>query len=178
MKRILIIGSSGAGKTTLAKELSRRLDIPHTELDSIYHQDNWQPLDTETFRKRVYELSDKDEWIFCGDYFSKLGLDLWHRADTVIWCDYSFPLVFSRLFRRTLIRGAYKAPLWNGNRESLYVNFLTKDSLLLWMMKTWNKRKRRYSKLFNEPENFPDTQLIHLKNPKQTLKFLRSVHSP
>lgn len=175
MKRILIIGSSGAGKTTLAQALSQRLGIPHTELDSIYHRENWQPLDSHKFKQRVYEIAEGEKWVLCGNYFSKLGIDLWHRADTIIWCDYSFPLVFNRLLKRTVTRAVTKEELWNGNREELYANFFTNDSILWWMMKSWNKQKRRYGKLFSEPELFPTTRLVRLKKPQAAVEFLQSI---
>jgi len=175
MKRIVVIGPSGAGKTTLASELSKRLGIPHTELDSIFHQANWQQIDDATFKKRVYEIAKQDAWVFCGGYTQKLGIELWQRADTVIWCDYSFPLVFSRLFRRTFIRGIMRAELWNGNREQFYTNFFTKDSIILWMMQQWNKQKRSYTQLFNEPDKFPNTKLVRLKTPRETREFLEKI---
>lgn len=159
----------------MAREFSKRLDIAHTELDSIYHQENWQSLDNDTLKNRIYKIANEDQWIICGNHLTKLGLDLWHNADTVIWCDYSLPLIFSRLVRRTLMRGATRAESWNGNRERLYVNFFTNDSVLVWMMRSWNKLRNGYTKLFNEPDIFPSTSLIRLRNPKQTSELLKGI---
>ncbi|MEO5690882.1 MAG: AAA family ATPase [Candidatus Saccharimonadales bacterium] len=175
MKRILIIGPTGAGKTTLAKKISNKLKIPHTELDSIYHQKNWQPINNGLFREIVYDIAGSDQWIMCGNYYSKLGAELWDRADTVIWCDYSFPLVFKRLFMRTMRRGIKKQELWNGNTECLYIHLFTKDSLFLWLISSWKRQKHRYSLLFFSPERFPTTKLISFKNPKQAEKFIDTL---
>lgn len=172
MKKILIIGPAGSGKTTFAKQLSAKLDLPHLELDSIYHRENWKPLDPVEFRMQVYEFTDQDAWIVCGNYFSILGLDFWGRADTVIWCDYSFLLVVRRLLKRTLRRTMTREVLWNNNRESFLGSFFTRDSVILWMMKSWNKQKRNYESIFTSPPTLPNTNLVRLKNPAQTRNFL------
>ena len=178
MNKIIVIGSSGAGKTTLAKNLSVALGIAHTELDSIFHLKNWQPLDTNEFQARVEEITNEPEWIICGNYFNKLGgEDYFSKADTIIWCDYSFPLVFSRLLSRTLKRTITKQELWNENKESFVTNFFSKESVLLWMMHTWNEQNRRYAKIFEE-NNLTGTQLIRLRSPKETAIFLEHLHQP
>jgi adenylate kinase family enzyme len=72
MRRIIIIGPSGAGKTVLAKKISKILSIPHIELDSINHQENWQSVDKVEFVQTVRSMTSEDSWIFCGNYFSTL----------------------------------------------------------------------------------------------------------
>ncbi|HEY8885917.1 MAG TPA: hypothetical protein VIM31_00225 [Candidatus Microsaccharimonas sp.] len=172
MNRIIVIGSSGAGKTTLAEDLSAKLDIPHFELDGVFHQKKWQPLETNEFKARVDEITKAPQWIICGNYFTKLGgLHFWTKADTVIWCDYSFPIVFSRLLRRTLKRTITKQELWNENHEGFVVNFFSKDSVLLWMMREWDEMKQRYEKIFKE-NTLKTTKLVRLKNSKETAQFL------
>ena len=178
MNRIIVVGSSGAGKTTLAKGLSLKLGLPHYELDSFFHQKGWQPLDNDEFKARVNEVTGQPGWIVCGNYFTKLGgKEYWSKADTVIWCDYSFPLVFSRLLRRTLKRTVTKQELWNENKEGFITNFFTRESVLLWMMRVWNEQKRRYETIFKQ-NKLNDTQLIRLKSPKETARFLEHIHQP
>lgn len=63
----------------------------------------------------------------------------------------SFWLVFSRIVRRTLWRGLIRQELWNGNRESLRTAF-SKDSMIVWMLKTYGKKRREYPVLFQQPE--------------------------
>ncbi len=176
MRKIIIIGPAGAGKSTLAETIAERLNLPHTELDGIYHQQNWAPIDKNEFRMIVRRKAQEDGWVICGNYFSTLGLDFWGKADTIIWCDYSFPLVMSRLLRRTLRRTISKEELWNGNTELFFVNFFTRDSLILFMMKSWNKQKKRYGPIFTSGSNeLPGVRLVRLKTPGATEAFLKHV---
>lgn len=174
MNKILVIGSSGAGKTTLAKKLSAMLALPHTELDAVHHQKNWQPLDDAAFKAQVNTITDGEKWILCGNYFTKSGgVKLWGKADTVIWCDYPFPLVFSRLMRRTLKRTITKEKLWNDNTESFVVNFFSKESVLLWMIHEWKEQQQRYGTLFEK--GLKGVRLVRLRNAKDTTVFLETI---
>lgn len=173
MRRVIVIGSSGAGKTTLAKQLSAKLNIPHVELDSLYHQANWQRASDQEFLASVKAATNGDSWVLCGNYYSRIGQEIWPQADTIIWCNYSFGRVFWQLLRRTLTRGVRRAELWNGNRERLSALF-TKDSIILWMLQTWKKQTVRYEEMFRNPP-VPAT-LIRLKNPKERQEFLANIN--
>ena len=176
MRKIIIIGLSGAGKTTLARELSKKLDIPHTELDSFYHQENWQPLDRDEFFNRVQKITDGDKWILCGNYFSTLGLATWQKADTIVWCDYPFSLVLRRLLKRTLRRTLTYEELWNGSRERFFVNFFTRNSVIIWMLQQWRKQKNRYSTLFHQPpKELKNVTLVRLHNPTEATNFVHTA---
>lgn len=177
MKKVIIIGPAGAGKSTLAGELARKLGVEHTELDSINHQADWQPIEKDKFRHIVAEKTKQNGWVFCGNYFSTLGLEFWEKADAIIWLDYSFPLVLNRLLRRTFKRTLTKEELWNGNRESFFGNFFTSDSVILWMMKSWNKQKKRYEPIFKDPKILPKVQKIRLRSPSEAKAFLKSLEN-
>lgn len=172
MKKVIIIGPAGAGKSTLATQLAEKLGVEHTELDSINHQPNWQRIEEDEFRRIVNEKTKADGWVFCGNYFSRLGLEFWQKADTVIWLDYPFPLVLRRLVSRTFKRGIKRQELWNGNRESLLKNFIRKDSVIYWMMSTWNKQKRRYGLIFGNPQGLDGVELVRLRSPRETKLFI------
>ena len=62
------MGCSGSGKTTLARSLARALQAPHIELDAIFHQPAWTPIDDDTFRARVTEAIEVPAWVVDGNY--------------------------------------------------------------------------------------------------------------
>jgi adenylate kinase family enzyme len=111
-----VIGNSGSGKTTIAAELAKRLGVPHTELDSIFHQPNWQPLPRDEFRARVAAVAETDAWVVDGNYSAVADL-LDARADTVVWIDLPRRTVMRQIVWRTVRRAGRREELWNGNRE-------------------------------------------------------------
>jgi adenylate kinase family enzyme len=175
-KRVIIIGSSGSGKTTLARELAAKLDIPHTELDSIYHQQNWQPSSDVDFTAAARAIAETPAWILCGNYYAKIGATVWPRADVIIWCDYSFGLVLGRLLRRTIYNCFTKRELWNGNRESFYTNFLTNKSVIAFMVRKWKEQNRRYDAIFRSPKQLAGVELIRLAHPREAQDLLDKLN--
>jgi DNA helicase HerA-like ATPase len=86
-RRLIVIGTSGAGKTTLAKTLASLLGSPFVELDALHWDPNWTPAPPETFRARVAAATAGERWVVDGGYSAVRDL-LWPRADTLIWLDY------------------------------------------------------------------------------------------
>src|SRR2546423_442076 len=103
MQRVVVVGVTGAGKTTFASTVSRRLGVPHIELDALYWGPKWTAVDTETLRARVALAVAGEAWIVDGNY-SRVRDLTWAKADTLIWLDYSLPVVLSRLLRRVIRR--------------------------------------------------------------------------
>lgn len=129
IRRIIVRGTSGAGKTTLARELSERLDLKYVEMDALHHLPNWQERPTDQLQGLIDDVVQEENWVIDGNYASVLDKHI-EKADLIIWLDYSFPVVFWRVFKRTLIRSLKHEVLWAGNRESLVKAFFTKDSIL------------------------------------------------
>nr|MBF6590244.1 hypothetical protein [Ktedonobacterales bacterium] len=98
-QRIAVLGTSGSGKTTLAAALAHRLAVPHVELDALHWGPDWTPTPTAVLRERVAAALHGDGWVVDGNY-SALRDTIWSRADTLVWLDYSLPLVLARLTRR------------------------------------------------------------------------------
>jgi adenylate kinase family enzyme len=146
--RVHVIGTSGAGKSTVAKHLASELGMPRLELDSIYHQANWTPLPVEDFRSQVAEFIKYESWVIDGNYSTVSDL-IDERATHVVWLDYPRWFVMLRLLRRTLKRTVMRQELWNGNRETLS-NLFSRDpheNILLWAWTTHNERRLRFTEI-------------------------------
>ena len=166
MQRISIVGTSGSGKTTLARQISQLLDIPHVELDALHWEPNWVEVSDEVLRSRVKIALSGDRWVVDGNY-SQLRDLIWARADTVVFLDYAFPVVMTRLFWRTMWRSFTQEQICNGNRESLKKAFFEPDSILLWALQTYGRNRKTYPLLFQKPE-YAHIHFIHLRSPQAT----------
>jgi adenylate kinase family enzyme len=150
MRRISIVGSSGSGKTTLARTLAGRLNLPYVELDAIYWGPDWSHATNDDFRARVREAVAADRWIIDGNYSLARDIVL-SRADTLIWLDLPFAVVFARTVRRTLSRAGKKETLWNGNVER-WPRVFSRDGLIWWVITTHRSRRRRWEEWLRRPE--------------------------
>ena len=143
MQRIAVIGTSCSGKTRFAKRLAERLGIPHVELDALHWGPNWTAKPTNELRTLVDQATLGPQWISDGNYLAVRDL-IWKRADMLVWLNYSFPVVFFRAFRRTLIRCVTREKLFSDNQESLLKAFFTRESILLWVLQTYWKHRKEY----------------------------------
>ena len=173
LSRVSIIGSSCAGKTTLARSLSAALGIPHIELDALHWGPNWTPCETEEFRARVRAAVAAPAWVADGNY-SKTRDIVWARATTVIWLNYPFPLVFGRAVTRTLRRIITRETLFAGNRETLAIT--DPDWIPWWVLRTFRRRRRAYPQLLRQPQ-FAHLRVLELTRPSQAQHLLEACAS-
>jgi shikimate kinase len=121
--RIVVVGTTGSGKTTLAGELAQRLEVSHVELDALHWEPHWVEAPIEIFRERVVHAVSGEAWVTDGNYSAVRDI-VWSCADTIVWLDYSLPTILYRLARRTFRRIFTREELWNGNKERIWVQFL------------------------------------------------------
>jgi len=167
--RIVVIGVTGSGKTTLAGQLSHRLDLPHIELDALHWEENWTPVPKNRFRQKVQAALAGEYWVVDGNY-SKVRDLIWPRAQTLIWLDYSLSFILWRQISRGLRRIVTREKLWNNNRET-WRKFFSRDSLILWAIKTHPRRRREIPQLLKQAEH-AHLQTIHLRSAKETEEWL------
>jgi len=170
-RRILVLGTSGSGKTTVADRLARARGLPHIELDALHWEPNWREAETAVFQQRVRAALDAapDGWVLDGNYFNKVDPVTTAAADTLVFLDLPLPLVLGRLVRRTIRRWRTREVLWSGNRERLHALF-TRDSLLLWALRTHRRNRGRYRRRIHDAG--PPLVAVRLRTPRQVRRFL------
>lgn len=175
MQRIHVVGTSGSGKTTLAEHLAQQLGIPHIEMDALHWGPNWTPIPEEVFQKRLREALNAPAWTVDGNY-GRVRACIWERADTVVWLDYPLATIMGRLILRTFRRALKHEELWGNNRESLTRAFFSRDSILLWALQTYRRRRREYPVLFARSE-YAHLTFVRLRTPQESARWLATVAS-
>jgi adenylate kinase family enzyme len=171
LRRVAVVGTSCAGKTTLAAALAAQLQVPHIELDALHWRADWVPAPQDIFRQAVAAATSAERWVSDGNYAVVRDL-VWGRATAVIWLDYPFATVLWRALYRTLRRALLREELYSGNRESFRKALLSRDSILWWVVTTWARRRREYPMLLEQPA-FAHLEVIALKSPREADLFLR-----
>lgn len=86
MKRVIVIGCPGAGKSTFARKLAEKTGLPLHYLDMIWHRADRTTISREEFDKQLHEIMAGDKWIIDGNYLRTMPMRL-ERADTVFFFD-------------------------------------------------------------------------------------------
>ena len=146
MLRVAVVGTSCSGKTTLARQIALQCHIPHVELDAVYWQPNWTPLQIDKFRSAVESAAAGDQWVIDGNY-SKVRDIVWKRATDVVWLNPPFIAVLWRAIKRTGCRVITGEELFNGNRETIRQMLFERDSIPWWVIRTHHRRTRTLARL-------------------------------
>jgi adenylate kinase family enzyme len=175
VRRVSVVGNSGSGKTTVAIGIAGALAVPHLELDAVFHQPNWEPLERDLFRARVAEFIASDGWVVDGNYSAVRDL-VWQRADTVVWMDLPRRQIMRQLGARTLRRMVLRTELWNGNTESWRYLFRLdpERSILRWAWTQHAKYVDRYGAARDDPANRHLT-FVRLRSRAEAAQFLANL---
>jgi Adenylate kinase and related kinases len=170
MQKVLVIGSGGAGKSTLAKRLGELLEIEVLHLDKLYWQAGWVEMPKAEWRKTVEELLRRDEWIMDGNYSGTLDIRL-EACDTVIFLDMARTLCLWRVLKRAIMyRNRSRPDMAEGCREQLPWEFI------LWI---WNYPNRSRPKIIKMLEsNLEGKKIIWLRSQSDVKKFLAAQATP
>jgi adenylate kinase family enzyme len=154
---VLVAGTSGAGKTTLARRVAEVLGIPHVEIDALYHGPAWTPR--ETFVADVEVFSAGPEWVTEWQYGRVRDL-LADRADLLVWLDLPRRAVMRQVVCRTLRRRLRREALWNGNVEPpLHTVFIDRGHIVRWAWSSHHKSALRVAAL---RERRPELAIVRL----------------
>lgn len=152
-ERYVVVGTSGAGKTTLARRLAQDLGYVRVELDALHWLDDWQMRRTDQFRRLVDEATAETRWVVDGNYGSKVRDIVWARAEAVIWLDRPRWTVMRRVIWRAIWRSITREPLWGTTCRESFGRMFSSESIVSWAWKTWPERREHYPRLLDRPEH-------------------------
>jgi adenylate kinase family enzyme len=167
MRRIAIIGSGGAGKSTLARTLGEILGLPVIHLDKEYWKPGWIEPPKDEWVRTVEELVKRDEWIIDGNFGGTMEIRL-AAADTVIFLDFPSTICLRRVIKRRLMH-------WNTNRPDMAEGCNEKIDLefLGWV---WNFRKTTKPEIEKRLLKLDKSvRIVRLRTPSATKAFLAEV---
>jgi adenylate kinase family enzyme len=166
MRRVLVIGCGGAGKSTLAVELGRRLNLPVVHLDRLFWKPGWVQVPTDEWTKTVGELVQEDAWVMDGNYGGTLPVRL-DRADTVIYFDFPTWLCLWRVVRRRIVfHGKTRPDVGPGCPEQIDWEFLT------WIA---TFRRKRRPEILKALEGREGLDVVVLRSPLDARRFLAGL---
>ncbi len=173
--RIVVVGTTGSGKTTVGRCIAEALGVPFIEMDALNWGPNWTERPLEVFRKELREAISGPSWVLDGNY-SKVRDVYFPKATAFVWLDYPFLVNLWQLLTRTIRRGVRGEVLWNGNVERLSTHFFTRDSLILWFFKSYWRRRRTYPELLGGSDA-GHVQVIRLTGRGKTEAWLQRLRA-
>jgi adenylate kinase family enzyme len=167
VRRVVVAGTSGSGKTTLAARVAAALDVPHVEIDALFHGPGWTPR--PSFEADVHRFSAGPGWVTEWQY-SVVRAHLAERADLVVWLDLPKRVVMRQIVLRTLARRLRRQRLWNGNVEPpLWTVVGNPEHIVRWAWATHGKTAGRVAALL---EDHPDITVVRLRSHAEAHRWL------
>ena len=166
-RRVLVAGTSGVGKTTVAARLERALKVPHVEIDALFHGPGWTPR--PSFIGEVEAFSAQLTWVTEWQYSSVRAL-LAERADLLVWLDLPRARVLRQVVARTVRRRLRRQKLWNGNVEPpLWTIFTDPEHIVRWAWTTHASSAPRMAALTAQR---PDLTIVRLRSWREVQLWL------
>ncbi len=173
--RVVVVGTSGAGKTSMAKSIASMLNLPCIELDRLHWGSNWEALtatNPEEFVRRVSAATSGEAWVSDGNYDVVRDL-IWRRATHLVWLDYSRAVVMYRVIKRSVARALDQEELWAGNREH-WRHWLHPSHPIRWAWSTWRGRRLRFEYLL-EGAQYRHILVLRLRKPLTAISVVNQI---
>lgn len=168
MKRVIIIGCGGAGKSTLARKMGELTGIPVIHLDQLFWKPGWVERTREEFDPMIQRELEKEAWIMDGNFSRTLPQRI-QRCDMVIYLDFSRMSCLLGVLKRVLTTyGKVRPDMGEGCPERMDFDFMK------WVWNyNQNKRESNY-RLLNEATR---AETVVLKNRRSVRRFLKSLEN-
>ena len=164
MKKFLVIGSGGAGKSTFSKRLSEVFGIEVIHLDQLYWKPNWVKTPKDEWEKIVEGLLKDDSWIMDGNFGGTREMRM-RASDTIIFLDIPRRICLYRILKRSIIYGGKTRPdMAEGCNERCDLEFV------LWVWNYPNRAKPRIDAVLKEFQD--EKMIIRLSSKKEVERFL------
>jgi adenylate kinase family enzyme len=167
MRKVLVIGSGGSGKSTVAAQLGELLELEVNHLDKFYWNPGWVETAPDEWIKTVTELVNRDSWIIDGNYSGTLELRL-RQCDTIVFLDLPRFLCLWRIVKRFFVyRDGTRPDMAEGCREDLSFEFVS------WV---WNYPNRSRPKVIRLLQQYAaGKQIFRLRSRNEVKQFLANV---
>jgi energy-coupling factor transporter ATP-binding protein EcfA2 len=174
-QRILVLGRTGSGKTTLGRELAAAIGVPHVELDALYFGPDFSTVPLSVLRERTSAAIAGERWVTDGNKSAVRDL-VWPRADTVIWLDYPLVVSLWRLGKRAVWRTSVltSQAAENGGKAGLPRQFLSAAKGVLTALRSHQGQRSEYPRMFAKHEN-QHLAVVRLRSPRATRRWLARV---
>lgn len=166
MKRILVIGCPGSGKTRLAKLLGEKQDLPVVHLDQLWWTGEWENVTREEFDRKLEKVLAGEQWIIDGN-FSRTMPQRLQRCDTIIYLDYSRWQCLAGMTQRVLCNYGKHRPDMGGHCperfDPEFIRFI------------WNFNKNNRNMIYTWIAQAKHAKTVVLKNRKEARDFLSAM---
>ena len=161
VNKISIVGGPGTGKTTLAENLGKKLNLPVYHIDGIHHLENWQKRDTDERDKIILDKISTSEWIMDGTYKSTLEKRV-ENSDMVIFLNYSKLARVKGILSRYIKHRGEEKPEIPGCKEKMDFEFIK-------FTMNWDKTKKEL--VYKALEKNQNKKIFIFKNRKKLNKW-------
>jgi adenylate kinase family enzyme len=168
--RIAIIGGSGAGKTTLGRELAQLIGGVFVEVDAIQHQAHWRLASAEEIAAGIHAALDgKPRWVIDCLCEREVGDFVSGSADVIVWLDLPLVVKLARLVRRSWRRVRTREVLWNGNFETWRDVFVGRGAVLVHPLRTHFRHRRG---MLARPDR---SKIVRLRSAREAAEWLSTM---
>lgn len=177
--RVIVLGGSCSGKSTLAQRLARSIDAPFVELDAINWRPGWTQAPDDEFREALGAATSGEAWVVAGNYRRITQPTVWPRADLFVWLDLSLSLTLRRMVRRTWRRWRTRELLWGTNVENPWQHLrLWEYDRNLFTFTVLHHRSRRadYERAMQDPR-WAHARWVRLTSPAAIETFARDFEA-